>query len=76
MQDTIAQSLGIIPYREINVPFNIWYEHYKSDIFYLYSLFEDKLWDVAPFCDKNFNDDKMQRKFALMLYKSSSRMIK
>lgn len=76
MQGTIAESLGIIPDRQINVPFKIWFEHYSKDVLYLFSLFEDKLYDVSPFTEKNFSDEIMIKKFALMLYKSSSKVIK
>uniref|UniRef100_A0A6C0KQ93 Uncharacterized protein n=1 Tax=viral metagenome TaxID=1070528 RepID=A0A6C0KQ93_9ZZZZ len=76
MRGSVAESLGIIPNREINVPFKIWFDYYKNDISHIYELVEDKLYDVYPFTEKKFSDEKMFKKFALMLYKSSSKMIK
>jgi hypothetical protein len=76
MRGSVAESLGIIPDREINVPFKIWFENYKNDVAYIYSVFEDKLHDVYPFTEKKFSNDKMFKKFAVMLYKSSSKVIK
>jgi hypothetical protein len=76
MQGTVAESLGIVPDREINVPFKIWFEHYKNDLRFIYGLFEDQLCDVYPFTEKKFSDEAMFKTFALMLYKNSSKVIK
>jgi hypothetical protein len=76
MEGTIAESLGIIPDREINVPFSLWFENYKNHIINIFSFFEDKLCDVYPFSEKKFSDEGFFKKFALMLYKSSSKVIK
>ena len=76
MNETIAKKLGIIPDRDGNSTFDTWFHHYSTDLQNIFNIFLNVLQDVYPFCNTPFETNDMFKKFALFLYKSSSKILK
>ena len=73
---TVFEQLGLIPDRDIFVPFPIWFEHYKNDIVNIFALFKEQLHNVEFFDVKKLDSLEKLKKFARLLYNSSSKVLK
>jgi len=73
---TVADRLNYIPHRAVNVPFDMWFTHYKPHILNIFSFFKEALCNVLPFTEKNLDCEKSLVKFAELIYKNSSGVIK
>lgn len=73
---SVSERLNYIPHRVVDTPFDIWYRHYKSHLINIFSFFKEALHNVLPFCEKNLDSEKSLVKFAELIYKNSSGVIK
>ena len=74
---TIARKNNHIPHRPMNIPFDIWFDHYKHNLIDLFAIFKEQLHDVHPFCEnQNLDMEKTFKKFSNLIYKNSSGVIK
>lgn len=78
LSNNVCEQLNLIPERDVFIPFDIWYQHYKNDIFNIFAFFKERLHDVQPFSDnlKNLDSEKTLKKFATFLYHLSSKVLK
>jgi hypothetical protein len=73
---TVYDRLNYVPYRAVEVPFEIWFRHYKDHILNIFAFFKESLYNVYPFSEKNLDSERSLRKFGEMVYKNSSGVIK
>lgn len=74
--ETIATRLNYLPNRIDNaIDFNTWFKTYIYHIKNLFGIFCNNLYTIEPFSNMDLNDKKLLERFAIYLYKKSSRVI-
>ena len=72
MSQTMSDALGVIPHRDVNTPFSIWYKIYYLHIYNLFNIFKRHLQFMEPFNTNGKFDNDNLIPFAKHIYIKSS----